>query len=372
MKKYIVNTHEVGLLFENNSFIKALPPKTYRTLPFTNKWILAVDMIDRFEPGYDLSLFLQDKTLAGMLDVINLKDNEVALHYVDGNFCDMLTFGSHAYFNTIKKHTFVVLDTNSPFLPSEVDLNIFNREYFRKEGYKHISAYAVPVGKMGILTVNGEFIKTLSAGNHYFLKGINTVEVKLVDIRKNLLEISGQELLSEDKVTLRMNFICQYKVFDPVKAALEFDNFEQQLYTTLQLALREFVATKKLDELLAQKHEIGNIILNSVKHKQEQFGVELMEAGVKDIILPGDIKEILNTVLIAEKKAFANVITRREETASTRSLLNTAKLMEENKALYKLKELEYLERICDKVGNISLSSSSGILDQLSQLIAIDK
>jgi regulator of protease activity HflC (stomatin/prohibitin superfamily) len=370
--KYIVNTHEVGLLFKNNSFVKSLPAKTYRTMPLTNNWILSVAMTDKFEPPYELSLFLKDKALAGMLDVINLRDNEIALHYVDGNFCDILTYGSHAYFNTIKKHSFVVLDTNSPFLPEDVDLNIFNREYFRKEGYKYINAFTIPVGRLGILTVNGEFVKTMSAGSHYFMKGINTVEVKLVDIRKSLLEVSGQELLSEDKVTLRMNFICQYKVTDPIKVALEFEGFEQQLYTTMQLALREFVATRKLDELLAQKHEIGSIILDLVRNKQDQFGIELMEAGVKDIILPGDIKEILNTVLIAEKKAFANVIMRREETASTRSLLNTAKLMEENKTLYKLKELEYLERICDKVGNISLSSNSGILNQLSELVAMER
>ncbi|MDF2532813.1 MAG: hypothetical protein K0Q65_2394 [Clostridia bacterium] len=370
--KYIVNTQEVGLLFKSNSFVKALTAGTYRVMSFSNKCIMSIPMTGKLETPYELSLLLKDKTLAEMVDVINIKDNELALHYVDGNFSDILTFGTHAYFNTIKKHTFIVLDSNSPFLPSEIDLNIFNREYFRREGYKHISAYAVPIGKLGILTVNGEFIKTLASGNHYFLKGINSVEVKLVDTRKNLLEISGQELLSEDKVTLRMNFICQYRVTDTIKVALEFDNFEQQLYTMIQLALREFVATKKLDELLAQKHEIGSIILSTVRQKQEQFGVELMEAGVKDIILPGDIKEILNTVLIAEKKAFANVITRREETASTRSLLNTAKLMEENKTLYKLKELEYLERICDKVGNISLSSSAGILDQLSQLVSMDK
>ena len=370
--KYIVNTHEVGLLFRNNSFIKALPPKTYRIMPFTRKWILSVDMSGKFEPEYELALYLEDRFLADRLEIISLKDNEIALHYVDGNFSDIIAFGTHAYFNTIKKHTFIVIDTNSPYLPDNVDLNIFNRDYFRKEGYKYINAFAVPAGKAGILTVNGEFVKTLPAGNHYFIKGTNTVEVKVVDTRNRLIEVSGQELLSEDKVTLRMNFICQYKILDPVKVTMEFENFEQQLYVAMQLALREYVATRKLDELLAEKHEIGNIIMNAIRAKQEHFGIELMEAGVKDIILPGDIKEILNTVLIAEKKAFANVITRREETASTRSLLNTAKLMEENKTLYKLKELEYLERICDKVGSISLSANSGILEQLSQLVAIEK
>ena len=61
------------------------------------------------------------------------------------------------------------------------------------------------------------------------------------------------------------------------------------------------------------------------------------------------------------------MITRREEVASTRSLLNTAKLMEENKVLYRLKELEYLERICDRVGSISLSGAGSVLEQLAAL-----
>lgn len=366
--KYVVNTYEVGLLFKNNSFIKALAPKTYITMPFSKKWILSVDMADKFDPGYELALFLEDRILAEKLDVINLKDNEIALHYSDGNFCDIIASGQHAYFNTLKKHTFFVLDTNNPFVPDEIDKSIFKNEYFKNEGSKYIDIFIVPTGKLGILTMNGEFVTTLPAGTHYFLKGINSIEVKVVDIRKRLIEISGQELLSEDKVTLRMNFIFQYRITDAVKIAMEFDNFEQQLYTTMQLALREYVATRKLDQLLAEKHEIGTIILKEVKSKEEEFGVEFVEAGVKDIILPGDIKDILNTVLIAEKKAYANVITRREETASTRSLLNTAKLMDENKTLYRLKELEYLEHICDKVGNISLSSNAGVLEQLMSLI----
>ena len=123
----------------------------------------------------------------------------------------------------------------------------------------------------------------------------------------------------------------------------------------------------RLDELLAQKDEIGSFLCEQMKAMQEEYCVEIKEVGIKDIILPGEIRDIMNTVLVAEKKAQANVIMRREEVASTRSLLNTAKLMEENKILYRLKELEYLERICDKVGSISLSGAGNILEQLSGL-----
>ena len=95
--------------------------------------------------------------------------------------------------------------------------------------------------------------------------------------------------------------------------------------------------------------------------------MEILGFGIKDVILPGEIREIMNTVLVAEKKAQANVIMRREEVASTRSLLNTARLMDENKTLLRLKEMEYLERICDKVGTITLNGGNSLLEQLSQL-----
>ena len=125
----------------------------------------------------------------------------------------------------------------------------------------------------------------------------------------------------------------------------------------------------RLDELLVQKDEIGRSVCEQLKAEQDDYCVEILNAGIKDIILP-EIRDIMNTVLVAEKKAQANVIMRREEVASTRSLLNTAKLMDENKTLLKLKEMEYLEKICDKVGNISVSGGKGILEQLSELTGL--
>ena len=94
--------------------------------------------------------------------------------------------------------------------------------------------------------------------------------------------------------------------------------------------------------------------------------------GIKDVILPGDMKDIMNQVLIAQKKAEANTIMRREETASTRSLLNTAKLMEDNAMLFKLKEMEYVEKIAEKVGDITISGNAGILNQLKELFSAGK
>jgi regulator of protease activity HflC (stomatin/prohibitin superfamily) len=139
----------------------------------------------------------------------------------------------------------------------------------------------------------------------------------------------------------------------------------------VQMIVRELIGQKRFDEILDEKEQFSDRILDLLKQKQDTLGVAFSSAGIKDIILPGDVREIMNRVLIAEKSAQANVITRREEVASTRSLLNTAKLMEENKTLYKLKELEYLEKICDKVGSISVSGGD-LLGQLREIVGANK
>ncbi|MNX99135.1 FtsH protease regulator HflK [compost metagenome] len=181
------------------------------------------------------------------------------------------------------------------------------------------------------------------------------------------MEIVGQEILTKDKAQLRINFSVQYKVTDATKALLENKEFDKQMYVIIQLSLREFIGKMTFDELMENKEKISESIMTIAAAKVRLLGIELLNCGVKDIVLPGDIRDIMNQVLVAEKRAQANLITRREETASTRSLLNTAKLMEENAMLYKLKEMEYVEKIAEKINNISLSGSGQIVDQLKQI-----
>jgi regulator of protease activity HflC (stomatin/prohibitin superfamily) len=190
----------------------------------------------------------------------------------------------------------------------------------------------------------------------------------MVDTRLTQVNISGQEILTRDKVSLRINFVCSYRITDYVRILTEIDNFSEQLHVAAQLALREYVGRYKLDELLENKDQISEFVLARLREKEKDFFIQVVDAGVKDLILPGEIRQIMNTVLVAEKQAQANVIARREEVASTRSLLNTAKLMEENQTLYKLKELEYVERICANVGNINLGGNGDVLQQLAGIL----
>ncbi|HCC08052.1 MAG TPA: peptidase [Clostridiales bacterium] len=360
----VIRDYERGLLFKKGNYIKYLKPGNYIYPKTLNYEVIALDINKRFHvEGKDISIFLKDENLNKDLEIYDVKDNEYVLHFEDEKFKGLYTSGKYAFFNISKKHSVIKVDQNNPEVSENINKSIFNIVGV----VKYVSIYSVASFEKGVLFYDNKYKKILEPGIYFFWKGAVTTKVESVDLRRLQLDMVGQEILTQDKVGLRLNFVCQYKIKDILKV-LEISNLKDQLYIALQLILREYVGMLNLDEILKSKQEIGNYVLQKLKDKSEDFGVEFIDAGVKDVILPGEIRDILNTVLIAEKQAQANVVMRREETASTRSLLNTAKLMEENKTLYKLKELEYLERICDKIGNVSLHGGSSLLNELNSLI----
>ena len=362
MKKIIINENQKGLLFKNGKYIKLLDAGKYYL--FGGRTIEIQDMKQCLTPNNcSLETLLADKKIADSVTVVDVGDEEIALHYVNGKFTSVIRYGKFAYWSVTDKHEFKILDFSNP----EIDKSV--PEYiFAKIHPLHYIKIDVAEHQKAILYFNQKFEKVLDAGTYYFWKNSTKIDVKFVDTRLTQMNITGQEILTADKVSLRINFICNYRVTDYVKILTEIDNFEEQMHVAAQLALREYVGKYKLDEILENKEQMSEFVFAKLKEKGKELFVEITDAGVKDIILPGEIREIMNTVLIAEKRAQANVITRREEVASTRSLLNTAKLMDENQTLYKLKELEYVERICENVGNISLNGNGNILSQLTAIL----
>jgi regulator of protease activity HflC (stomatin/prohibitin superfamily) len=207
---------------------------------------------------------------------------------------------------------------------------------------------------VGLLYIDGKLEKLLEPGQHGFWQLNKHVEVKTFDQRNQLLEISGQEILSKDRVSLRINLSANVRVIDPRLAASSVDKVEDFVYKTLQLALREAVGTKTLDDILIDKLYVNETVKELVVERLLGIGVVLESVGVKDIILPGEMKAILNQVVEAQKAAEANVIKRREETSATRSLHNTAKVMENNPTLMRLKELEALEKVAEKIDSLTV------------------
>jgi len=361
-----IQSDERGLLFRDGRYIKLLQPGKHRFLPLRGESVTLQNVLRPFSvPGKDLRLFLGDERLCMELSVVEVADDEYALHFEDGQFVEVLGTGKHAFWHALKRHEIIRADKRDPQLPAGVSMAVA----VKLLALGVVQAIDVANHEVGLLFFNHVLHKQLGPGRYFFWRGPVGVTVRNIDLRQQQQDITGQEIMTEDKIALRLNFVCQYKVVDPLKS-LDIKAFEEQIYVRLQLQLREYVGTLKFDELLKMRQEIAVFVLTRLNADSQTYGVQFISAGVKDVILPGDVKEILNTVLLAEKKAQANLITRREETASTRSLLNTAKLMEENQTLYRLKELEFLEKICEKIGTVSVSGGGGsLLEQLNFFLA---
>ena len=365
MKRVKVNAYQVALVFKNGVYQQMLKEGNYW---LWNKEVYVYDLTKRFMAPIELNILLQDAALAEALHVVDVKDNEIVLKYENGLLDQVLTAGRYSYWKSAVEYAFVKANISKVEIDENIDRAVLQNRLLAP----YVRSYSVENYEEALLFVDGKFQKRLQSGVYYWWKNSISVLVGKVDKRQQQLEINGQEILTKDKAALRLNAWAQYKVADIEKALLQNKEYDKQLYVAFQLVLREYIAGYGFDELLEKKEAVAPYILAQVKEKAEALGIEVLGFGIRDIILPGDVKEIMNQVLIAEKKAQANSIMRREETASTRSLLNTAKLMEENAMLWKLKEMEYVEKIADKISNISVSGNGVLIEQLKQIFVPQK
>ncbi|MCV9386036.1 slipin family protein [Reichenbachiella ulvae] len=366
MKRIRISAGNVGLVFKNGDYKRVLTAGLHWIGPFET--FLSYDMAQPFYPSIEINVLLKDEKIAALLHLIEVGDNEMVLLYRNGNFSGILGPGRFTYWKGLVDYRFTRVDLSKIEITEAVELLALKR----KELVPYVRICKVDSFEKGVLFVDNKMDRILDPGEYYFWKNAQEVAVSRIDLRQQQLEVSGQEILTKDKAALRLNFFAQFRVIDIEKAIVDNKDYERQLYIFLQLALREYVGSLTFDQLLENKEEVGDYVMSSLKTKSLQLGVEIMGCGVRDIILPGEMKEIMNQVLIAQKQAQANVITRREETASTRSLLNTAKLLSENEMLFKLKEMEYVEKIADKIGEITVSGNGQIVDQLRGIFSPNK
>lgn len=361
IKRITINAYQVGLVFEKGKLIDVLQKGTFWIIG--NKEVRFYEMKQSFVAPIELNILLQNEKLASLLEIVEIADNELALYFTNGLFKEVLLTGRYAFWKGYTENKFIKADVSKVEITENISVSLLENNKVRP----FVKKFQIANFEKGLLFVNGIFMKELTSGTYHFWNNAITIEVKNIDVRQQQMEISGQELLSKDKATLRVNFFVRYQVANTVKALVNNKDFEKQLYVIMQLAIRSFISNFTLDELLTKKDSISNEILEQVSSKVTDLGLIVSDAGIRDVILPGDMKEIMNQVLVAEKKAQANSIMRREETAAMRSMLNTAKLMEENEMLWKLKEMEYVEKIADKIGEITISGGGNVISQLKEI-----
>jgi regulator of protease activity HflC (stomatin/prohibitin superfamily) len=165
---------------------------------------------------------------------------------------------------------------------------------------------------------NGVLVKILEAGRyklprwHQFLfRHRPEIEVVLVDVRERELTIKGQEILTADKVAIRVSIIVQFRVADPKAALHEVEKYEERLYSDVQLSARRSLASMTLEEILTNRNRLSEDILRDVKEIAARYGISILRADVKDLVFPGNLQEIMNKVLAAERTSQAQLIEAR-------------------------------------------------------------
>ncbi|OJW21484.1 MAG: hypothetical protein BGO49_13520 [Planctomycetales bacterium 71-10] len=203
----------------------------------------------------------------------------------------------------------------------------------------------------GLLYQNGRFAGLLPPGRYRYWRWQDR-KVDLVDVREVSQTVEGQEILSADKIGVRVTLIAQFRVVDPVAARHQVGDYRSQLYQDLQLTLREAVTGRTLEDLLKERDALSTGLREDVAPRALAYGVELSRVGVKDMILPGTVRAVFLQEVEADLKGRASLAAARHEVAAARARANTAKLVQENPLLLRLQELETLAQLASKSGNV--------------------
>jgi regulator of protease activity HflC (stomatin/prohibitin superfamily) len=333
IKRVTIKKNERGLLLRNGDFERVLQPGTH--------WLLAgidtlrVELFALEQPAFthgvaDYLMAKEPDVVAADFVRVELTETQVGLRSENGVLVEVLAPATRRLYwkGLVDVAVEVINIAASAEVAATVAARLTQTQLRQRPvaGLGGVLQVQVPEHGAGLLWVDGKVDRLLTPGSYAFWRFNRTVSVDLMDLRLQAVEVAGQEILTRDKVGLRLNLSATWRYTDVLRACTQLQKPADHLYRELQFGLRAAVGTRSLDELLDNKTVIDEVVTAQVRTKLSAYGLELDGVGVKDIVLPGEMKTILAQVVEAGKAAEANVIRRREETAATRSLLNTAKV----------------------------------------------
>jgi regulator of protease activity HflC (stomatin/prohibitin superfamily) len=358
MLRVIVKDGERALLTRNGRFERVLEPGRHRLLD--PKRELAAELFQVVRADFPAERYAVLKAarpdlVADLFEAVETRAGEIVIVKLDGRPVLVLgPWSTRVYWKVATR-----IDVERIDVASEPKVAPRHLVMIDRTRSTYVSETVIENHEAGLLYVEGRFVERLAPGRHAYWSVDRKVEVKRLDLRPQAVEITAQEMLTKDRIALRVTLTAFRRIVDPERAVGAVVDVDAWLYRLVQFAIREAVAGRTLDEVLAAKNALDAELRAFVRERLAETGIEVTELGVKDVILPGEIRELVNKVVEAERTAKANLIRRQEETAATRSLLNTARLMEDNPLLLRLKELESLERVVEKVGRIDLHAGEG-------------
>lgn len=375
MKTVVIAENQRGLLIKDGRVIDILSPGRYRLWDWLNRKRVETFVASGMfaSPWAEIIEKRHPELAEGNCVSVRPQEGEVSVVWIDGRAALIVRPGQAVHvwcvLDAVRVETFDVTGTSR--LDKRQLVAFEKAAVVGPASPAPIATVAVSEAEAGLVFVDGELVETLGPGRYGYWQVGRKVTSKMLDTRPVPLEVTAQEILTRDRVTLRVTLTSFVQVTDVEKAALSTPDYQAHVYKLVQFAVREAVGGRTLDEVLNDRVSVDTQIVDHVRRELGDIGVRVTELGVKDVILPGDMRELINKVVEAEKVAQANLIRRREETAATRSLLNTAKLMEDNPTLLRLKELESLERVTEKIGRIDVhAGSAGLNAVLDQLVSL--
>jgi regulator of protease activity HflC (stomatin/prohibitin superfamily) len=360
-----IRMHERGLVFRDKALMRVLGPGWHVIVdPLLRVRIDRVSVRDAWLRHADLDVIAKSGLLGDAAVVLDLAENERALVWIDRRLAAVLRPGLAVLWTAFRDVRVERIDAGGVRF-EHASLHAVLAVPSAREALESVD---VEAGHAGVYTRDGRHEATLRPGTHAFWRGVARVKVAVVDLREQVQDVAGQELMTADKVTLRLNAVVVFRVVDPLLAVTAVEDHRQALYREAQLSLRAAVGARELDALLQDKDAVARELDGVLKARAAAFGVELVQLGIRDVILPGEMKDLMNKVTEAKKAAEANLITRREEIAAMRSQANTARIFETNPTLMRLKELEVLEKVAGKANLQVIVGEKGLTDRVVKLL----
>ncbi len=215
---------------------------------------------------------------------------------------------------------------------------------------KEITVYEY---ERGLLYREGKLDHVLEPGRYQYWWH-EPVDIAKVSLREMSHVVAGQGVLTADRIEVRVSLVAQYRVLDPGLAINGVENYTEQMHQELQLALRDVIAGRTLDQLLDGRAEMAADLQRLSAEPAKRYGVELHRVGIRDVILPGEVRQVMMQEVEADRAGRADLVKARHEVAAARARANTAKILAENPEVARLREMEALVNLAGKSGNVVL------------------
>lgn len=222
----------------------------------------------------------------------------------------------------------------------------------------------------GIKLRFGKYCKVLKPGWHLILPIFESMSK--VDIRTKAVDVPEQDAITKDNVSIRINAVLYYKIFDASKAVLAVENFRFAVAQLAQTTMRNAVGAVTLDDLLSERDKISEEICKVVDLATDPWGIKVENVELKDISLPEEMKRVIAKVAEAEREKMAVITKAAGEVEASKNLAKAAEIMATTPGALHLRTLSTINDVSsDQSNTIIFAIPLEIMDAFRQGNATD-